>query len=104
MLTIESSFIAHIKEDVFNIQIMGEKGGAIWDGSQIFTDFNDYMINATPGYVGRWDMWEYKMRHFVEVVRDGRPNEAPAEHGVMVQKMLDGVYASAAAGREVEIK
>ena len=104
MLTIEASFVAHIKEDVFNIQIMGEKGGAIWDGSHIYTDFNNYMLNARPEFIGDWDMWAYKMRHFVEVVRDGRPNEAPAEHGVMVQKMLDGVYASAAAGKEVEIK
>ncbi len=104
MLTLESSFCAHIKEDVFNIQIMGEKGGAIWDGSQIFTDHNGYMLNATPGFVPKYDYWEYKMRHFVEVVRDGRTNEAPAEHGVMVQKMLDGVYASAAAGKEVEIR
>lgn len=104
MLTIESSFCAHIEQDVFNIQIFGEKGGAIWDGSKIYTDYNNYMINATPGYVGNWDIWEYKMRHFVEVVRDGRVNEAPAEHGVMVQKMLDGVYASAEAGKEVTIK
>lgn len=104
MLTIESSFSAHIEKDVFNIQIMGEKGGAIWDGSQIFTDTNGYMLNATPGFVPKYDYWEYKMRHFVEVVRDGRTNEAPAEHGVMVQKMLDGVYASAAAGKEVEIR
>ncbi|MDQ2687813.1 MAG: Gfo/Idh/MocA family oxidoreductase [Armatimonadota bacterium] len=103
MLTLESSFVAHIEEDVFNIQIMGTKGGAIWDGSKIYTDFNNYMINASPSYIGKWDMWAYKMRHFVEVVRDGRPNEAPAEHGVMVQKMLDGIYASAAAGKEVPI-
>ena len=103
MLTIESSFVAHIPEDVFNIQIMGTKGGAVWDGTQIFTDYNNYMINATPPFIGDWDMWEYKMRHFVEVVRDGRTNEAPPEHGVMVQKMLDGVYASAAAGKEVTI-
>jgi len=103
MLTIESSFVAHIEKDVFNIQIFGEKGGAIWESSQIFTDYNDYMINATPAFIPRWDMWEYKMRHFVEVARDGRVNEAPAEHGVMVQKMLDGVYASAAAGKEVDI-
>ena len=104
MLTLESSFVAHIPQDVFNIQIMGTKGGAIWDGSQIFTDFHDYMVNATPPFIGKWDMWEYKMCHFVEVARDGRRNEAPAEHGVMVQKMLDGVYASAAAGKEVAIE
>jgi predicted dehydrogenase len=104
MLTLESSFVAHIPEDVFNIQIFGEKGGAIWGSSEVFTDYNNYMINAKPGYMPRWDMWEYKMKHFVEVVRDGRPNEAPASHGVMVQKMLDGIYAAAAAGKEVEIK
>ena len=103
MLTIESSFVAHIEEDVFNIQFFGTKGGAIWDGTKIYTDFNNYMINATPPYIGKWDIWEYKMRHFVEVARDGRTNEAPPEHGVMVQKMLDGVYASAAAGKEVTI-
>ncbi|MDX1934898.1 MAG: Gfo/Idh/MocA family oxidoreductase [Capsulimonadales bacterium] len=103
MLTLESSFVAHIKEDVFNIQIFGEKGGVIWNTSETFTDYNTYMVNATPAFIPKWDMWEYKMRHFVEVVRDGRPNEAPAEHGVMVQKMLDGIYAAADAGKEVAI-
>lgn len=103
MLTIEASFVAHIEKDVWNIQIMGEKGGADWGNSQIFTDANGYMVNQTPAFLGRWDCFEYKMRHFVEVVRDGRANEAPAEHGLMVQKMLDGVYASAAKGREVTI-
>lgn len=103
MLTIESSFVAHIEEDIFNLQIFGTKGGAIWDGSKIYTDYNGYMVNATPSYIGKWDLWDYKMKHFIEVARDGRPNEAPAEHGVMVQKMLDGVYASAEAGKEVAI-
>ena len=50
------------------------------------------------------DIFEYKMRHFVEVCRDGRSNESSGEHGLMVQKMLDGVYRSAAAGKEVAIK
>ncbi|MDR3706719.1 MAG: Gfo/Idh/MocA family oxidoreductase [Capsulimonadaceae bacterium] len=103
LLTLEASFVAHIDHDIFNLQIFGEKGGAIWDGTQIFTDFNDYMVNVTPPFIGKWDIWDYKIRHFVEVARDGRKNEAPAEHGVMVQKMLDGIYASAEAGHEVKI-
>ena len=104
MLTLESSFVAHIKEDVFNIQIMGTKGGVVWGTSETYTDWSDYMINASPAYIEKWDMWEYKLKHFVEVARDGRENEAPAEHGVMVQSMLDGIYAAAAAGKEVVIK
>ena len=31
-------------------------------------------------------------------------NESPGEHGLMVQKMLDGVYESAEKGREVVIE
>lgn len=103
MLTLESSFVSHIPEDVFDIQIFGEKGGVVWSTSETFTDYQTYMINATPAFIPQWDMWEYKIRHFVEVVRDGRTNECPVEHGVMVQKMLSGIYKSAEVGREVEI-
>ena len=103
MLTIEASFVAHIENDIFNIQIFGEKGGAIWESTKIYTDLGDYMVNVQPSFIGKWDNWEYKIRHFVEVARDGRTNEAPAAHGVMVQKMLDGVYAAAEAGHEVTI-
>src|SRR4028118_1678553 len=57
------------------------------------------MVNSTAAYVGNWHHFEYKMRHFVEVCRDGRPNEVPGEHGLMVQKILDALYASAEQGR-----
>jgi predicted dehydrogenase len=104
MLTIEASFVAHIEKDVFNIQLMGEKAGANWETSQIFTDQGGYMMNMTPGWLGKWDHFEFKMKHFVEVCRDGRKNESPGEHGLLVQKMLDGVYQSSAAGKEVRIE
>ena len=104
ILVIESSFVAHIEKDIWNVTLMGEKGGAVWDTSQIFTDHGGYQMNMTPGWIGKWDVFEYKMKHFVEVCREGRKNEAPAEHGLMVQKMLDGVYESAENGREVSIE
>ena len=103
MLTIESSFVAHLEKDIFNIQIFGEKGGAIWETSDMYFDIGSYMMNAKPAFLGGQEMWAYKMQHAVEVFRDGRKNECPAEHGVQIQKMLDGVYASAAAGKEVAI-
>jgi predicted dehydrogenase len=34
----------------------------------------------------------------------GKPSECPGEAGLMIQKMIDGIYASAAAGHEVPIK
>jgi predicted dehydrogenase len=103
VLVIESSFVAHIEKDIFNVTLMGEKGGAVWDTSQIFTDHGGYQMNMTPGWLGKWDVFEYKMKHFVEVCRDDRPNEAPGEHGLAVQKMLDAIYQSAEKGKEVAI-
>jgi predicted dehydrogenase len=104
MLTIEASFVAHIEHDVFNVQVMAERGGANWENSQIFTDHGSYMMNMSPAFVPRWDPFEYKMKHFVEVCQGKRENESPGEHGLLVQKMLDGVYASAERGREVSIE
>jgi len=106
MLNIEASFVSHIEKDVWTFSVMGEKGGASWDPTMICTDHNGYMVNMTPGWLpgGGWDViWEHKIKHFVEVVRDGKPNRAPGEHGLMVQKMLDGVYASALAQKEVRV-
>jgi predicted dehydrogenase len=103
ILTIEASFVAHIEKDIFNIDIFGTKGGADWDGSKIFTDHGGYMMNMSPGWMPKWDYFEYKMKHFVEVCQDKRENESPGEHGLLVQKMLDGVYASAEKGREVKL-
>lgn len=106
MLSIEASFVAHLEQDIWSFQVMGEKGGATWEPIRIFTDQCGHMMNISPAWIGKvgWDaIWEVKMKHFVDVCREGRKNLAPGEHGVMIQKMLDGVYASAAKGREVQI-
>lgn len=103
MLTIESSFVAHIEKDIFNIEVFGEKGGANWETSDIFSDHGGYMMNMKPAFVPKVNSFEYKMKHFVDVCRDGQVNESSGEHGLMVQKMLDSVYASSAQGREVTI-
>jgi len=86
---------------------MGEKGGGTWDPPTIARDDSGYMVNTAPGWLpsGRDnDVFGAKMRNFVEHVLYGAPTMAPAEHGLMVQRMLDGIYASAEKGREVKIR
>ncbi len=102
-LAIESSFAAHIEKDIFTLQIMGSKGGATFDPLQIFTDDQGIMVNLAPAFTGRGDGFDYKMRHFVECVRDGKTCEAPGEDGLAVQRMLDAIYKSAGLGREVRV-
>ncbi len=108
LLQIEASFVAHIEKDIWNFSFMGTKGGGQWDPPMIFTDRDDTMINTSPHFLATDCSFVYlfdqKLRNWVEGCMHNTPLEAPAEAGLAVQKMLDGVYRSAAAGKEVPIK
>lgn len=108
VLTIEASFAAHIEKDMWTFQLMGEKGGCTWDPPTIFRDDAGHMINVEPGWLGSagfGELFHAKIRNFVDHVLYNQPTMAPAEHGLMVQKMLDGIYASSdKGGKEVLIK
>ncbi|MBT3341679.1 MAG: Gfo/Idh/MocA family oxidoreductase [Gemmatimonadetes bacterium] len=104
ILSIEASFAAHIEKEEWNFTLMGEKAGAKWDPPALFSDDGGYMMNSEPGWMPKTDVFALKMRNFVEHCLYNKPTMAPAEHGLMVQKMLDGIYASAEKKREVVIR
>jgi len=107
IMQIEASFAAHVKEDVWNFTLVGDKGGCQWDPPMVFTDRAGTMVNESPAYVGaRSDfayLFERKLADWVEACLRGTPLRAPGEAGLAIQKILDGVYRSAAAGKEVAI-
>ncbi len=107
ILQIEASFAAHIEKDIWNFTLMGDKGGATWDPPALFTDRAGTMLNSVPGYLSpKTDfpsLFSSKLRNFVDGCLKGTPLKAPGDDGLAVQKMLDGVYRSAAAGKEVKI-
>ena len=103
-LQIESSFAAHIERNLWNVTIMGENGGASWDPPGLFTDNSNYMTNSSPSWLPSEDPFRLKMRNFVDHVLYGKETMAPGSDGLLVQKMLDGIYASAAKKREVTIR
>ena len=106
ILQIEASFVAHIEKDIWNFTLMGEKGGCTWDPAAVFTDRAGHMTNYSPTYLGDGSfdkLFDYKLRNFVDACLYNKPLEAPGEAGLAVQKIIDGVYRSAAAGKEVKI-
>ena len=103
-MQIESSFAAHIERNLWNVTIMGEKGGASWDPPGLFSDDSGYMTNSSPNWLPAEDPFRLKMRNFVDHVLYGKKSIAPGTDGLMVQKMLDGIYASAEKMREVAIR
>jgi len=103
-MAIESSFVAHIKDNVFNVQIMGEKGGCTLRPVSIFKDEAGTMVNIEPGYVPKYNSMAKKMDDWIARIRGERETQCPARAGLMVQEILQGLYDSAEAGKEVEIK
>ncbi len=111
VIHIEASFAAHHEhtDGTMDFQIMGTKGGAKWGSSEIYTDMHNYQVTMKPDYLdpskGFEGFFGRKNRNFVDHVLYGKPTMAPAEHGLMVQQMLDAVYTSAEkGGKEVLIK
>lgn len=106
IMQIEASFAAHIEKDAWGFTLIGDKGGASWDPAAIFTDTAGTMMNYAPAFLPRSDftiLFEHKLRNFVHACLRDTPLEAPGEAGLDVQKIIDGVYRSAAAGKEVAI-
>ena len=109
ILHIEASFVAHIPKDEWNFQLFGSKGGANWDPPEIYRDVAGTMINSKPGFLSSEtdfnSLFFTKLRNFVDSATKGTEQAAPGEDGLAIQKILDGVYRSAAAGgKEVLIK
>ena len=107
ILQIESSFAAHIKEDIHDWEAVGTKGGCKWSSAEIYTDYNGLMVNTQPNYTGKndWDtIFTRKLQNWVNGCLKGTELDASGYDGLAVQKMLDGIYRSAAAGKEVTIK
>jgi predicted dehydrogenase len=103
VMSIEASFAAHLKDDVFNCQIMGEKAGCTLHPAAIFTDESGVMVNLEPSYVGKWDSMDRKIDDWIKSCRGEGATQCPDIAGLNVQRMLDGLYASAEAGKEVAI-
>jgi len=105
ILSIEASFAGHLR-DAWNFQVMGTKGGADWGDTEVYRDDIGHMVDVKPAWLpneGFPEMMYAKLRDFIEHAAMDKPSIISAEEGLMIQKMLDGVYASSESGGEVSI-
>ena len=107
IMQIEAAFAAHVKEEVHEFSALGTKGGCEFPSGTIFTDQNNTMVNITPAFLGPEDwntLFVAKLRNWVNGCLKGTELDASCYDGINVQRILNGVYDSAAAGKEVAIK
>ncbi len=106
VLQIETSYDLNLKEDVYAMQLFGDKGGIrITPELELYTDIDGYMMNVTPAnreyYMDESRLFYDEINHFVDCILNGTPCRAPAEDGVEIMKILEGIYESARTGHEV---
>ena len=103
---IESMFAGHIEPKAkMDFELMGDKGGCTYADPVVSCDQAGHMVNIRPGWLDpNANLFHRKLRNFVDHVLHDEPTLCPAEDGLMVQQMLDGIYQSAEqGGREVSI-
>lgn len=89
--------------EVNTTQLFGDKAGCTFDPLTIYGENEDgYLADIKPEVAGN-DFFEEEIRHFVTCVNEGKTPISPIEDAVTVQRMLDGIYRSAAEHREVTL-
>ncbi|MFP3219677.1 MAG: Gfo/Idh/MocA family oxidoreductase, partial [Candidatus Marsarchaeota archaeon] len=91
-------------ESLGNPLVLGTKGGIGLSPLTLYTDMNGYMVNITPQHLPRLDTFTQKINDFVRAVRGEIENPIPPKPIVKMQYIIDGIYQSAASGKEVTIQ
>lgn len=108
VLSVEAAFSLNIKKPEGKIELFGTKGGAKMDPKlELYGEVNGYMTDMTlSGIETALDfdvIFQNEINHFVDTIQGRTTCIAPAEDGVMMMKILDGIYESARTGHEVVI-
>ena len=106
IMQIESSFCNHIENDVHTFEIVGTKGGFSFKDATLYTDHAGTMLNSKAAFLPSTDfgaLFIAKFKNFASAILHDTPMRSPGEAGMAVQKIIDGVYRAAAAGKEVSI-
>jgi predicted dehydrogenase len=107
-LVLEVSWLLHHKTTGEDMQmwLYGDKGGSHWPSNELYTTnkASKQHYNTEVVYRDGREPHAQECMSFAEAVAQGKPSPVPAEHSLDVLAILDGVYRSAKAGKEVQLK
>lgn len=105
-VTLESSFMANIKDELFRTELMGTKAGMLVKGGgddpvEIYTEQDRQLFDMAPRNVPHVpSSHTAEVQAFVRAVREGLPSPVPGEQGLVLNAIFDAMYRSAESGRE----
>lgn len=101
-LIIETSFAANVEQaETMNVSLNGSEGGADIFPLKMYQEKHDTLIDVTPVYLPVNDVYKDEIEHFVDCCLFNKAPLSTAEQGVIIQKIIDGIYESAAKGKAV---
>ena len=98
----EASWTINGAEEFYS-KIYGTKAGCSFDPLTVYGNDENGKLTDTVVEVPGNDFYEEEIRHFIDCLNTGKKPISPIEDALIVQRMLDGIYRSAEAHREVEI-
>jgi predicted dehydrogenase len=103
-LSLETSFVANIPQEVHNLIVLGDKGGVQLEPCTLAAEAHGTLTNITPGWLPQGQAHQREIAQFVAAVRgDGRVG-VTGEEALLVMQIVDGIYASSKANREVPVE
>lgn len=81
--------------------LFGSKGGAQVKPLTVYGENAQRYLSDSTLRVLPNNPFEQELRHFVDCVQNGRQTSVPAEDGLVVQSILDGIYRSSKEGKEI---
>ncbi|MDA3960197.1 MAG: Gfo/Idh/MocA family oxidoreductase [Planctomycetota bacterium] len=110
-LQVEASWACHRAEDEFmETHLYGDKAGLVQKNVGGGYNFTAELFETRAGAlytteIGRTiEPAKSAMECFADAILNDEPTPAPAEQGIIVQQILDGLYESAATGKPVTVE
>jgi len=107
VLTLEVSWLANIKKTFSQINFLGTKAGARYPELEVYGEAYGSLTDTTLAPMPAKPVehaHREAIRQFADAVRKDQPVPVPPEQTLQVVEMLDAMYASSKAGKEVRLK
>lgn len=99
-MNFEVSWAINSKDEGLYSHIFGSKAGASLNPLAIYGEEENFLIDSTP-VIDNEDPFANQIRHFIDCIKEGKEPISTVEDGVTIQKILNGIYNSSKAGKEI---